>query len=118
LSDTSTPDSHEKYVDYYTTDATLIMGITKAVGRDEIFQIRKRAWETVATRLHTIDKIFPFGDKNQEFMLYGGVDVAWKDGRKAYVEWAARVHMVQEGEKWKMGFYQVYLDSAAIPQAK
>lgn len=48
-------------------------------------------------------------------MLYGTVAYVLKDGKKAGVDWAARANMVKddEGGGWKMGFYQVYLDTAA-----
>lgn len=45
-------------------------------------------------------------------MLYGIVDYALKDGKKASdVEWAARAHFVEQDGALKMDFYQVYLVS-------
>lgn len=113
-----TPDVHEKYADSFTKDATLIMASKKGVGREEILEIRKGMWAVVASRLHTPIKIFPFGSGSDEVMLYGTVAYTLKDGRKATVEWAARANMVKKGESWKMGFYQVYLDTAAMQNAK
>jgi hypothetical protein len=72
----------------------------------------------VASRLHTINKIFPFGSNSNEVMLYGSVAYTLKDGRKANVEWGARANLVQDGGNWKLRFYQVYLDSAAMQNAK
>jgi len=41
-----------------------------------------------------------------------------KDGRKAEVDWAARANLVREEGRWRMAFYQVYLDTAAMQNAK
>lgn len=69
-------------------------------------------WAQVQSRLHDPIKIFPFGSGSKEVMLYGTVAFVLKDGRKAFVPWAARAEMVKEGEEWKMGFYQVFLVSS------
>jgi len=110
-----TADAHERYADSFTKEATLILGNKRAVGREEILSIRKGLWEKVSERLHTPVKIFPFGGGSHEVMLYGTVAYVLKDGKKAGVDWAARANMVKddEGGGWKMGFYQVYLDTAA-----
>jgi len=113
-----TPDAHEKYANSFTKDATLVMVSKKGVGRDEILEIRKGMWAAVSSRLHSPLKIFPFGKASDEVMLFGTVAFTLKDGRKSNVEWAARAKLVKEGEEWKMGFYQVYLDSAAMQNAK
>ena len=42
-------------------------------------------WKTVAVRLHTPRKIFPFGTGADEIMLYGIVDYTFKDKREASV---------------------------------
>jgi len=113
-----TPDAHDKYADSFTQDATLVMASKKGVGREEILQIRKGMWVAVASRLHTPIKIFPFGSGSSEVMLYGTVAYTLKDGRRANVEWGARANMVKDGGDWKLGFYQVYLDTAATQNAK
>jgi len=113
-----TPDAHEKYADSFTKDATIIVASKKAVGSEEILQLRKGMWTTVASRLHTPHKIFPFGSGSSEVMLYGNVVYTLKDGRKADVEWGARASLVKDGGRWKLQFYQVYLDSAAAQNAK
>lgn len=67
-------------------------------------------WEKVATRSHKPTKIFSFGPNSEDMMLYGTVDYALKDGKKAHgIDWAARAHLVQESGTLKMDFYQVYL---------
>ncbi|KAH6682098.1 hypothetical protein B0J14DRAFT_577914 [Halenospora varia] len=118
ISDTGTEEAHEKYADSFTRDAELVMGLKRGLDvlKLEILKIRRGLWEHVKERLHTPKKVFPFGDG--EVMLYGDVRYVLKDGRGADVEWAARAKMVHEGGKWKMGFYQVYLDSAAMQNAK
>jgi len=113
-----TPDAHEKYADSFTKDATFVMASKKVVGRDEILPVRKGMWIAVASRLHSPAKIFPFGPNSNEFMLFGTVAYTLKDGRKVEVEWAGRAKLVDESGSWKMSFYQIYLDTAAMANAK
>lgn len=68
-------------------------------------------WEKVASRKHKAIKIFPFGPSSDECMLYGTVQYGLKAGGESGVDWAARAHLVKEGGKVKMDFYQVYLVS-------
>lgn len=113
-----TPHAHEKYADSFTKDATFVLASKTSKGYDEILATRKGMWTLVSSRLHTPTKIFPFGPHATEVMLYGTVAFELKDGRKALVDWAARAKMVKQDGEWKMGFYQVYLDTAAQQNAK
>ncbi|KAJ5551588.1 hypothetical protein N7535_000467 [Penicillium sp. DV-2018c] len=112
-----TEPEHEKYVQNFIEDATLIMGSKKAYGESEIRTLRHGLWEHVAERKHSPARIF-FGGED-ELMLYGGVAYRLKADPKneVHVPWAARVVFAPrkegEGEGLKMRFYQVYLDSAA-----
>ncbi|ESZ96919.1 hypothetical protein SBOR_2713 [Sclerotinia borealis F-4128] len=84
----------------------------------EILAFRKAMWEKVAGRLHTVQKIFPFGKDSKEVMLFGKVAYVLKDGKKADVEWAGRAELVQEGGKWKLAFYQVFMVSGFLVVVK
>lgn len=44
LSDSPTDAAHDGYVDSLTPDGTMIMGTKKAVGRDELYTLRKGLW--------------------------------------------------------------------------
>jgi hypothetical protein len=77
----------------------------------EILALRKGMWEKVASRKHKAIKIFPFGPDSNECMLYGTVQYGLKVGGESGVDWAARAHLVKDGGKVKMDFYQVYLVS-------
>jgi hypothetical protein len=68
-------------------------------------------WEKVASRKHKAIQIFPFGPNSDECMLYGTVQYGLKTGGESGVDWAARAHLVKDGGKVKMDFYQVYLVS-------
>ncbi|PQE30659.1 fungal specific transcription protein [Rutstroemia sp. NJR-2017a WRK4] len=83
-----TRDRHEDYAGCFTGDATLFMGVKESRGFEEILAFRKGMWEKVEKRLHTIKKVFPFGDGAKEVMLYGTVEYLLKDGRKATVSTA------------------------------
>lgn len=114
-----TPDVHDKYADNFTDDATLIMASKTVKGRAEIIGLRNAMWEKVSSRLHSPLKIFPAGAKGaDEVMLYGTVAYTFKDGKEGAVDWAARANLVKDGEKVKMRYYQVYLDTAAMQAAK
>ncbi|KAJ5586954.1 uncharacterized protein N7459_002719 [Penicillium hispanicum] len=106
---------HEKYVESFTDDATLIMGPKEATGADAILALRHSLWTHVASRKHTPTHIF-FGGEN-EVMLYGGVNYILKANPESdvYVPWAGRVVFAphKDGERVKMQFYQVYLDPSA-----
>ncbi|CAI7619601.1 unnamed protein product [Penicillium viridicatum] len=106
---------HDKYVQSFTEDATLIMGPKEAKGASEILPLRHGLWTHVASRRHTPTQIFFGGD--DEIMLYGGVNYRLKANpdNDVYVPWAGRVVFApQKGdEDIKMQFYQVYLDTAA-----
>ncbi|PQE18669.1 fungal specific transcription protein [Rutstroemia sp. NJR-2017a BVV2] len=81
-----TRDRHEDYAACFTEDATLFMGVKESRGFEEAagkaFEKRaklmiltgKGMWEKVEKRLHTIKKVFPFGDGAKEVMLYGTVE--------------------------------------------
>jgi hypothetical protein len=50
-------------------------------------------------------------------MLYGSVEYVLKNGKDVLVEWAGRAVLTEEKGKWKMHFYQVYMDSAPVAAA-
>ncbi|RHZ46322.1 hypothetical protein CDV55_100670 [Aspergillus turcosus] len=113
ISDTES--QHEQYVASFTPDATLIMGPKVANGADEILTLRHSLWTHVASRKHYPQKIYFGGER--ELMLYGTVRYVLRaePGREVEVPWAGRVVFEDgdEGEKLRMRFYQVYLDTAA-----
>ncbi|KAF2183212.1 hypothetical protein K469DRAFT_711185 [Zopfia rhizophila CBS 207.26] len=108
-----TPDAHEKYVDFFTEDATIIMASTRRKGRDEILALRKALWEKVSSRVHRPLKIFPYGSNTDEVMLHGTVKYSFKAGGEGSVDWAAYAHLTKVDGAVKLKFYQVYLDTAA-----
>ncbi|KPM37663.1 hypothetical protein AK830_g8904 [Neonectria ditissima] len=84
--------------------------------REEITTLREGMWSTVASRKHTIHKIFPFGNDATEVMIYGSVELGLRSGSTVYSEWAARAQLTKDeadGE-WKMSFYQVYMDTGPM----
>lgn len=112
------PTAHEEYARSFTDSATVIMGIKRVDGYKDILAFRHGLWSgPVATRKHTISKIFPFGDNSNEVMLYGIVEYGLKNGKEVMVEWAGRAVLTEEKGKWKMHFYQVYMDSAPMVEA-
>ncbi|KPI41928.1 uncharacterized protein AB675_5311 [Cyphellophora attinorum] len=118
ISDDPSEQSHTAYADSVTKDGTLIMGLKKAQGYDEILELRKGLWSgPVKTRKHTLKQIFPFGEGSKEVMLHGSVDYGLKNGKDVNVEWAGRAVLVEDGGKLKMREYQVYLDSAPVVNA-
>ena len=77
----------------------------------EILETRKGMWDAVASRKHTVHKIFPFGNNATEFMLFGEVDLGMRTGGSRTLDWSARaqVEISSINGKCQMRFYQVYL---------
>ncbi|KAF1996495.1 hypothetical protein P154DRAFT_623115 [Amniculicola lignicola CBS 123094] len=108
------PPAHDKYVSFFTEDATLIMASKTGKGSSEILGMRKALWEKVASRKHVASKIFPFGPDSSEVMLRGTVQYGLKAGGESGLEWAAYARLVKVDGRVKMEFYQVYLDTGAV----
>ncbi|KAB8236322.1 uncharacterized protein BDW43DRAFT_268157 [Aspergillus alliaceus] len=102
---------HEKYVQSFTEDATLIMGSKVANGSKEILNLRHGLWTHVKSRKHFPTRVYFGGDR--ELMLYGTVRYVLKADAENEIEvpWAGRV--VFDEKEVKMRFYQVYLDPTA-----
>lgn len=102
---------HEKYVQSFTEDATLIMGSKVANGSKEILNLRHGLWTHVKSRKHFPMRVYFGGDR--ELMLYGTVRYVLKADAENEIEvpWAGRV--VFDEKEVKMRFYQVYLDPTA-----
>ena len=77
----------------------------------EISALRQGMWTSVASRTHSVPKIFPFGNNANQFMLYGNVVLGLKNGAESELEWAGRAEVVKSSTDgmWRMKFYQVYL---------
>ncbi|KAM0813391.1 putative SnoaL-like domain-containing protein [Seiridium cardinale] len=114
-----TPGAHEDYVDQFTSDATFKLASKTGKGHDEITTLRHGMWTAVSQRKHTIHKVFPYGG-SQELMLYGDVEYELRAGGKATVEWGGRAELEKSTKdgKYRMKFYQVYLDTAAANSSK
>lgn len=72
-------------------------------------------WAKVASRRHTVNKVYPFGPGAEELMLYGSVAFTFKAGGGAEVDWAGRavLHKSEDG-RYRLKYYQVYLVSMAL----
>jgi hypothetical protein len=77
----------------------------------EILETRQGMWSAVASRRHTVHKIFPFGNNANEVMLYGHVVYELKSGDNSGKDWAARAVLTKSSEEGRLQlqFYQVYL---------
>jgi hypothetical protein len=72
-------------------------------------------WAKVASRRHTVNKVFPFGTNSEELMLYGSVAFTFKAGGGAEVDWAGRAQLEKSADgKYRLKFYQVYLVSVPL----
>jgi hypothetical protein len=72
-------------------------------------------WDAVASRKHTLQKVYPFGSGSDEVMLYGSVALELKNGGSADIEWAGRAELEKSADgKYRLKFYQVYLVSLEI----
>lgn len=72
-------------------------------------------WDAVASRKHTLQKVYPFGSGSDEIMLHGSVALELKNGGSADIEWAGRAELEKSADgKYRLKFYQVYLVSLNI----
>ncbi|KAF5024567.1 hypothetical protein F66182_3330 [Fusarium sp. NRRL 66182] len=115
-----TPGETTKYVDMFTQDANFVLASKKASGHAEITTLREGMWDAVTSRKHTLYKVFPFGPGAEEVMLYGTVALQLKNGSSAEIEWAARAELARAASdgKFRLKFYQVYLDTGAAAAYK
>ncbi|KAF5675176.1 fungal specific transcription factor factor [Fusarium heterosporum] len=114
-----TPGETEKYVDMFTEDASFKLASKKASGHAEITTLRQSMWDAVASRKHTLHKVYPFGSGSNEVMLYGSVALQLKNGGSAEIDWAGRAELVESQDgKYRLKDYQVYLDTGAAAAYK
>ncbi|KAH8886556.1 hypothetical protein GQ53DRAFT_727546 [Thozetella sp. PMI_491] len=109
-----TPGEHDVYASQFTPDATLVMGSKRVKGTADIRQFRESMWTHVVARKHKVHKVYASSADTPEIMLYGTVDYDLKNGNKAGKEWAGRAVLERSSDdgKWRLSFYQVYLDMA------
>ncbi|KAI8634741.1 hypothetical protein F5Y19DRAFT_409872 [Xylariaceae sp. FL1651] len=111
---------NNEWVDYFTSDAILIIGGMTARGTQEIHELRKGMWEKIKSRKHKPDKVFPASfepaaahqpepEWSFEYMLSGSLDLQMKTGEKAVAQWAGRAVLRETDGRLRYAFYQVYL---------
>ncbi|KAJ8120158.1 hypothetical protein ONZ43_g3064 [Nemania bipapillata] len=108
---------NDEWVDCFMPDAVLAIGEKRVKGIDEIRELRKGMWETVKSRKHSLEKVFPAAfesfrsesGQQFEYMLYGSVDYELKSAEKTAAQWAARAVLVNHEGKLKYVFYQIYI---------
>ncbi|CAF3622049.1 hypothetical protein SNK05_010453 [Fusarium graminearum] len=114
-----TPGDTAKYVDMFTPEATFVVASKKASGHAEITTLREGMWDAVSSRKHTLDKVFSFGSGSDKVMLNGTVALELKNGASAEIEWAGRMELEKANDgKYRLKFYQVYLDTGAAAAYK
>ncbi len=105
-SDTKPPVEGDQYVNYFTLEATLIMGANLAKGSEEIRQLRQNIWTGVSTRHHVVHNVAAVNDT--DVLLNGDVDYALNDGSSSFKSWAAYIEFESPAQE-KMKYYRVYI---------
>ncbi|KAA8898628.1 hypothetical protein FN846DRAFT_205741 [Sphaerosporella brunnea] len=105
---------HAAYVENFTADATLKMGLKTAVGSEQIRALREGMWAAVTSRHHVVTTTYPAapGAEEDAIMMFGSVHYTLTNGRSLTTEWSSRMVFDRSGEKLK--FYQVYLDASPM----
>ncbi|TGJ87714.1 hypothetical protein E0Z10_g1030 [Xylaria hypoxylon] len=111
------PSRNGEWVNYFTPDASLVMGDKKARGIRDIRTLRESMWEKIKSRRHKLDKVFPAAfalpehesERQFEYMIYGSVDLELKGGEKMAGQWAGRAVLRDDEGRLKYAFYQVYI---------
>ncbi|EMG48386.1 hypothetical protein SBY92_003293 [Candida maltosa Xu316] len=105
----------DPYLDYFTSSSPLLMGLKKVTGHEEITGLRKAMWEKVTNRHHVVNNVAEI-EPNQ-ILLNGYVDYTLINGKAVTTDWAGFMKLVEEGDSYKMEYYQVYLDPSAAAKA-
>jgi len=102
----------DKYANFFTDDADVVMGLKAFKGRDGIIGMRKAMWAAVATRKHTLQHVSTFGTNTDDIMLIGTVEYGLPNSsKKVTSQWAGHVKFTSDS---KMSVYQVYMDSSPL----
>lgn len=104
----------DPYLDFFTSDATVIMGPNKVDGSSEITEMRKKMWLSVTKRHHVFNDVAPLSET--ELLVTGTVEYDLINGKTLTTPWAGKI-VFEAGEKRLMKFYQVYLDTYAMVKA-
>ncbi|KAH8806144.1 putative fungal-specific transcription factor [Xylogone sp. PMI_703] len=105
------PELNEVWVDCFTKDAEVTMGPDGGKGKKELHGLRSRVWSVVASRKHTVTKVFPSwfgGSQEYEVMLFGEVARRKKDGSSGVFSWAGHAVLKKGVEDWKFSYYRVW----------
>lgn len=105
-SDTKPPVQGDEYVNYFTPEATLIMGPNLAKGSDEIRQLRQSIWASVSKRHHVVHNVAAVNDT--DILINGDVDYVLNDGSSSTKSWAAYIEFESPAQE-KMKYYRVYI---------
>lgn len=105
-SDTKPPVEEDEYVNYFTPEATLIIGVNLAKGSDEIRQFRQNIWANVSKRHHVVHNVAAVNDT--DILLNGDVDYVLNDGSSSTKSWAAYIEFESPAQE-KMKYYRVYI---------
>jgi len=105
-SDSKPPAEGDKYANYFTPEATLIMGANLAEGLDEIRQLRQNIWASVSKRHHVVHNVAAVNDT--DILLNGHVDYVLNDGSSSTKSWAAYIEFESPAQE-KMKYYRVYI---------
>lgn len=119
LMDTNSDEAGVKLVeDIFTPDATFISSSGVFKGPEEIRDSRKKAWELVETRYHSINKVFSATNDGSDLLMIGNAVLVLKNGKKIEGDFLARA--VFEGidtSSPKMSFFQAWGDTGPLIKA-
>ncbi|RDK46812.1 hypothetical protein M752DRAFT_261774 [Aspergillus phoenicis ATCC 13157] len=112
------PNEHERYIQCFTPDATVLMRGKEVHGREGIFTLRKALWNPTKQCTHRIKQVFPYGPNSNVAMVHGTLDCVFNDGSVKTGDWAARCHFVMRDRVY-LSRYQIYMagDTAGKPKA-
>lgn len=134
------PNEHERYIQCFTPDATVLMRGKEVHGREGkrariisnsplrlyafinrwigILTLRKALWNPTKQCTHRLKQVFPYGPNSNVAMVHGTLDCVFKDGSVKTGDWAARCHFVMRDRVY-LSRYQIYMagDTARKPKA-
>lgn len=107
------PGVHDDYADLFTPDGEFSMNDKKAKGTKQIRDLRKAIWSHVPGRDHSPIQIYTHCDDQTDLMILGDVSYSHHAGHQTGADWAAKMKLEKVGGEYKVGYYQIIVDSKA-----
>ncbi|KAK7894328.1 hypothetical protein LTR67_006089 [Exophiala xenobiotica] len=119
LMDTNSDEAGMKLIeDIFTPEATFISSSGVFKGSAEIRDSRKKAWDLIEFRYHSITKVFSATSDGSDLLMIGNAVLVLKNGEKIEGEFVARAVFEKiDTSNPKISFFQAWGDTGPMIKA-